>query len=99
VTDFLIISKLGNEIIPDFKPLATTKSPEAYRYFVYLNNAFMKGDFATGANYFSQALAIDSNLFYATAELSLVYQYQGLLDQAKKLCLKVYKKKIKCPRS
>jgi tetratricopeptide (TPR) repeat protein/AraC-like DNA-binding protein len=97
VTDFLIISKLGNEIIPDFKPLATTKSPEAYRYFIYANNASMKGDFATGASYFSQALAIDSNLFYATIELSLVYQYQGLFDQAKKLCLKVYQKKDQMP--
>jgi AraC-like DNA-binding protein/tetratricopeptide (TPR) repeat protein len=97
VTDFLIISKLGNEIIPDFKQLATTKSPEAYRYFIYANNAFMKGDFATGANYFTQALAIDSNLFYATIELSLVYQYQGLFDQAKKLCLKVYQKKDQMP--
>ena len=49
VKDFLIISKLEKEVSPDFKNLASTNSPEAYRYFNSGNIAFSKGDFHLGS--------------------------------------------------
>jgi len=46
VKDFLILSILKKEVPPSIKLFASaaTDSPEAYRYFIYGNNAFFKAD-------------------------------------------------------
>jgi len=40
IKDFLIVSVLGKEAPRDFRQLASTYSPEAYRYYVYADKLF-----------------------------------------------------------
>jgi tetratricopeptide (TPR) repeat protein len=96
VKDFLIISKLEKES-PVFPHHTSTNSPEAYRYFTYGNNAFMKRDYSAAAKMYSQAIAVDSNLTYAALMLSMAYSNQGLYGDAKKWCLKAYEKMEQMP--
>ena len=96
--DFLIISKLKKEVSLQIQPLASTDSPDAYRYFIYGNNAFFtKADFPTAIKLYSQAVAIDSNFVWATLMISYGYGNQGLYEEAKKWSLKAYKKKDQLP--
>ena len=93
VKDFLIISKLGKELSPEIMRLASVNSPEAFRYFKSGQDAFNNRDWAVAANFYSQAITIDSNFTFATLMLSFAYLNQEMYDQAKKWCLKVYEKK------
>jgi tetratricopeptide (TPR) repeat protein len=97
VKNYLIISELKKEESLHIQQLASTNSPEAYRYFIYGQNAYMNTDFATAVNMYSQAIAIDSNFTSATIRLSFAYGNQNLYDQAKKWCLKVYEKRDQMP--
>jgi len=97
VRNFLIITKLGEEVTPDYKSLASTIYPEAFRYFIHGKNAFTKGDYPIAVNMLSQALAVDSNFTFATIMLSFAYGNQGFYDQAKKLCLSIYEKRDQMP--
>jgi tetratricopeptide (TPR) repeat protein len=97
VTDFLLISKLGKKISPDFQFLASSSSPDAYRNFIYGNNAFMNQDFATAVKFYLQAISADSNFYFATLSLSLAYLNQNIYDQAKKWCQRVYKNRDQMP--
>jgi tetratricopeptide (TPR) repeat protein len=97
VKNYLIISKLGKDVTPDYKHLASTNHPEAYRYFFYGKNAFMKGDYPTAVNMLSQAIAVDSNFTFATIMVSFAYGNLGLYDQAKKSCLKIYERRDQMP--
>jgi tetratricopeptide (TPR) repeat protein len=93
----LIISKLEKEVTPDIEHFLSTKSPEAYRYYIYGTNAFNKRDYPTAQNMFSQVIANDSDFTFATIMLSVAYKNQGLYDQAKKWCIMVYKKRDQMP--
>jgi tetratricopeptide (TPR) repeat protein len=97
VKNYLIISELKKEESLHIQQLASTNSPEAYRYFIYGQNAYMNTDFPTAVNMYSQAIAIDSNFTSATIRLSFAYGNQNLYDQAKKWCLKVYEKRDQMP--
>jgi tetratricopeptide (TPR) repeat protein len=97
VKDFLIITNLKKEELLDYKHFASTKSTEAYSYFIYAENARWKLDFATAQKLYSQALSIDSSFTTATMMLSLVCFNQGLYDQAKIWCLKAYEKRDQMP--
>jgi len=93
VKDFLLISKLTKELSPEFQQVAFTVSPEAYKCFIYGENARRKGDHSTTVKMYSQAIAIDSNFTFATAMLSVELYNRGLYDSGRKLCLKVYRKR------
>jgi len=93
VKDVLIISKLGKELSPDIMRLWSVNSPEAFRYFKSGQDAFNNRDWAASANFYSQAITIDSNFTFATLMLSFAYLNQEMYDQAKKWCLKVYERK------
>jgi tetratricopeptide (TPR) repeat protein len=93
VKNFLIISKLEKEVAPDYRNSISTNSSEAYRYFVYGQNAFMKRDYPTAVKLYSRAISIDSNFLLAASMLPFAYANQGLYVQAKKWCLKVYEKR------
>jgi tetratricopeptide (TPR) repeat protein len=93
VKNFLIISKLKKEVTLDYRHGISTNSPEAYRYFIYGQNAFMKRDYPSAVKLYSQAIAIDSNFVLATSMLPFAYANQGLYEQAKKWCLRVYENK------
>ena len=97
IKNFLVISKYEKEVTPETRHLASTRSPEAYRYFISGSNAFMKRDYPTAINLFSQALDIDSNFTFATLSLSIAYGNQGLYEDAKKWCLKAYDNRDQMP--
>ena len=91
--NFLLISNLAKELSPEFQQVAFTNSPEAYKYFIYGENARRNGEHSTAMQMYSQAMAIDSNFIFATAMLSVELYNRGLYDSGKKLCLEVYHKR------
>jgi len=95
IKNFLILSRLKKEVTPDLQRSPSTNSPEAYRYFIYGQNAFYKRDYSAAVALYSQAMAIDSNFLYPASMLSFAYNNQDLFDDAKKWCLRVYERKEK----
>lgn len=93
VRSFLIISGIEKELSIDYKGLASTNSPEAYRYFIYGQKAFTRSDNNTAIKMYTQALAIDSNFISPAMMLPFAYRNHGLYDEAKKWCLKTYGKR------
>jgi len=93
VKNSLIMSKLEQGLTPDYKKYVTTGSPEAYRYYLYGEKAFYKGDFTTAANWYLKSVAIDSNFTDAYIQLSASCGNQGLTDQSRQWCLRLYKKR------
>ena len=91
--DFLIISELGKEFAPSIMKLMSVNSPEAFRYFKSGQNAFNDRDWAASTNFYSQAVAIDSNFTFAALMLSYSYLNSGMYDDAKKWCLMLYNKR------
>jgi tetratricopeptide (TPR) repeat protein/AraC-like DNA-binding protein len=96
VTNYLILSKL-NEENPYYQKYVTTRSPEAYRYYLYGQNAFAKLDYPSAIDLFSTVISIDSNFFDAAEQIAWAYGNQGMYEQAKKWCLRNYKKKDLMP--
>ncbi len=92
IRDFLLITILKKDDV-EFQNLASTSSPEAYRYFLLGKNARSIGDRPTEIKWFMQALDIDSNLTAAMRLMSYSYGNQGLYKDAKKWILKLYKKR------
>ena len=98
VKDFLVLSKLEKDTPLAYQYLTTTDSPEAYQYFMSGNNAFGKGDFPTAIKLYEHAIAIDSNLTFATLLLAYAYGNQGFEDKGKKYCLRIYRKREMMPQ-
>jgi tetratricopeptide (TPR) repeat protein len=93
IKDFLIISKLGRDLPAGFQHYSITDSPDAFKYFIYGTTAFMKADFATARNMFSQSLEADSTFIFPYMQLAFAYGNAGIFDQAKKWSLKFSGKK------
>jgi tetratricopeptide (TPR) repeat protein len=93
VTDFLLLSKLMKEN-PMYKTASfSTRSPEVLRYCIYGDKARQRGDYSLAKNWYSKALAIDSNDFDANLGLS----FSGTIEENIKGLLKLYKKKDQMP--
>ena len=97
VKNSLIISKLEKELPLYLQYPPLTSSSEAYRYYLYGENARSKRDYPTARNMFSQALAIDSNFTLATLKLSLACMNQGLYEESREWGLKAYAKRDQVP--
>jgi tetratricopeptide (TPR) repeat protein len=97
VKNSLIISKLTKELPLYLQSHPSTTSSEAYRYYLYGENARRKRDFPTARNMYSQALAIDSNFTLVTLKLSTACGNQGLYEEAREWLLKAYKKREQAP--
>ncbi len=96
INRFLIITKLGKELSPEFQSIASTDFPEAYRYLIYGDDAFfLKRDYPSAAKFYSQALTIDSNFTIATIKLSIDLYFLGLFEEAKKCLMSVYEARDK----
>jgi tetratricopeptide (TPR) repeat protein len=95
VRDYLIISKLVSWKTASERDLyyGLSNSPEAFRYYSYGRNAFQKRDYPVARNWFQQALEADSNLLLAVVYISTSYGNQGLYEDAKKWCLRLYSKR------
>jgi len=97
IKNFLILSKLKQEQSHEVQTTISTNSPDAYRYFFHGRNTFRKENYSAARNFFSQALAIDSNFAVAIIYISTSYWNQGIYDQSKKWCTKAYEKKGQMP--
>jgi tetratricopeptide (TPR) repeat protein len=97
VKNSLIITKLEKELPVGFQYYESTNSPEAFRYFIYGQRAFNERDFPAAVKLFSQAIAIDSNFSAAYYSLGFSYGNQGMLEEAKKICLRFYEKRNQLP--
>ena len=95
IRNFLIVSVLGKEAPRDFRQLASTYSPEAYRYYVYADKLFRKWDLASSDRLLLQAIAADSGFVLAAVQLAVVNGHLGRQDQVKKWCLYAYKQRDK----
>ena len=97
LVDFLIISKLIKEhpVYGSFQ--LSTNSPEAFRYYLYGDQANEKGDNPTAISWYLKALAVDSNFFEPMIRLSSVYANLGMMDQDLQWVKKFYKKKDQWP--
>jgi tetratricopeptide (TPR) repeat protein len=93
VKNSLIISKLVKDLpLYEQQYNPSTKSSEAYRYYLYGENARSRGDYPTARKMFAQALAIDSNFIHVTLMLSVACINQGLYEEARKWGTKAYEK-------
>jgi tetratricopeptide (TPR) repeat protein len=97
VKNSLIITKLEKELPLILQSHPSTNSSEAYRYYLYGDNARKKRDFPTARNMFLKALSIDSNFIFATLKLSVAYMNQGLYEESRAWGLKAYKKRDQVP--
>jgi tetratricopeptide (TPR) repeat protein len=99
VKDFLIMSKLIRKEYLDFiKYGATTRCPEAFKFVISGNNAFYTGiDYPTAITNYLQAIAIDSSYLWPAIMISYAYMNQGLYEQGKKWCQKIYENRDQMP--
>jgi tetratricopeptide (TPR) repeat protein len=97
VKNSLIITKLEKELPLILRSHPSTNSSEAYRYYLYGDNARKKRDFPTAMNMFLKALSIDSNFIFATLKLSVAYMNQGLYEESRAWGLKAYNKRDQVP--
>jgi tetratricopeptide (TPR) repeat protein len=93
VKNSLIISKLTKELPLYLQSHPSTTSSEAYRYYLFGENARRERDFPTARNMFLQALALDSNFTSVTLKLSVLYMNQGLYEESREWGLKAYSKR------
>ncbi len=93
VKNSLLISKLKKAVTKDFQTYGSTTSSEAYRNFIYGQNAFMKRDYPTAISFLIQALDIDPNFIYSSFLLAFAYSFTDNMDQAKKIVLQNHMKR------
>ena len=89
----LLISSLALELPSGLRYHPSTTSPEAYRYFLYGDNARSRRDYETAKEMYSNALAIDSNFAMATLMLSVTCINQGLYEEARKWSDRAYEQR------
>jgi AraC-like DNA-binding protein/tetratricopeptide (TPR) repeat protein len=99
IKNSLIISELGKVGLPSYHEpyLKSVNSPEAYRFFIYGQNAFYNNDFPTAIDRFMKALAIDSAILGAIGKISLAYYNEGNFGPAKEWALRYFLKKDYLP--
>lgn len=61
IKNFLIISKLENEVSRDLRFPASTNSSEAFRFGMYAEDAFAKRDWPNAEKWYLKAIDKDSN--------------------------------------
>jgi tetratricopeptide (TPR) repeat protein len=99
IKNFLIISELKKDLsfnqhsAYNSEELVTTYSPEAYRFFLLGRNAFRNHDYSEAIKLFIQAIKIDSNYIDPQMSIPFAFSNQGIYDQGKGWCLKLYAKK------
>jgi tetratricopeptide (TPR) repeat protein len=89
----LLISSLALELPSGLRYHPSTTSPEAYRYYLYGDNARSRRDYVTAKEMYSNALAIDSNFAMATLMLSVTCINQGLYEEARNWCDRAYEQR------
>jgi TolB-like protein len=99
IKDFLLISGLEKKLGQDAPMFITTKSSEAFRYYLNGYQALYKLDCPTAINWFLMALKIDSTFVHAMSLISYSYGLQDLYIEAKDWALKAHEFKNRVPIS
>jgi tetratricopeptide (TPR) repeat protein len=97
IRDFMLMTKIIKENLQYKGWVGTTKSPEAFRYFVYGKDAFNKWDLSAALSWFLKAVSVDSNYYDPYIEISSVYSFMGMQEQNLRWVLKYYKKRMQWP--
>lgn len=96
VKNALIISKLLKDTPYPNKYNPPTNSSDAYRYYLYGNEAFFrKMDYSSAIKLYMQSLSLDSTFLSPKVMISVANYNQYQYDQAKKWCLKAYEQRDK----
>ena len=86
VKNSLIISKLVKDLpLYEQQYNPSTRSSEAYRYYLYGENARSRRDYPTAIKMFSQALAIDSNFISHDIKAFCGLYKSGLIGRGKEM--------------
>jgi len=93
VKDFLIMTVMEKEIVTDFRNLISTEYAEAYKYYLYGNQAFYILDYSTAANWYLKAIDIDTNFTEAIRMLTYSYSNRNIFEEAKEWCIRLYSKR------
>ena len=91
------MSVMEKEIVTDFRPLISTHSSDAYKYYLYGNRAFYSFDYNTAKDWFLKAIEIDTNFTEAMRHLTYSYSHLGVSDKAREWCLRLYSKRENMP--
>ncbi len=94
VKNDLIISKLKKDSPYPNMYNPPTNSSDAYRYYLYGNEAFFKKmDYVTAIKLYTQSLSLDSTFILPKIMIAVAYTNHQQYDQAKKWCLNAYEKR------
>ena len=93
IKDFLMISVMEKQIIPDFRWLISTSSADAYRFYMYGNRAFYKYKMPSAIDWYIRAVELDTNFTEALRMLAYTYDWLGMIDKSKQIRLKLYNNK------
>lgn len=91
--NFLLLTVLEKDLLPENKYLTFARSPEAYRYYADGLKAFLREDFTGAIDLYSRALAVDSNCIFAASDMSYAYGALGQSDRQRKWILWIYRKR------
>jgi tetratricopeptide (TPR) repeat protein len=93
IQNFLIVSVLKKGLeYSDYDLPSSTLSAEAFKYNIYGEKAWIKGDFNTAIDMYMKAVEADSNEYHSIAGIAESYLDLGMYEQAKEWCRKLYSK-------
>lgn len=94
IKNFLLISKLRKDY-PVYQHYnhPSTNSAEAFRYFIYGNQAAAKYENERAISWYLKALEVDSNYFDPMKGLSSAYAHEGNMEKDYQWVLRYYKKR------
>ena len=93
IRNSLEISKFERGVTAEFHSFGYTTSSEAYKNFIYGQDAFLKGDYSTAIQYLSQSLRLDSSLIHSTFLLAFATLFSGDMNKAKYIVSRIHNKR------
>ncbi len=93
IRNSLEISKLERGVTAEFHSFGYTTSSEAYKNFIYGQDAFLKGDYSTAIQYLSQSVRLDSSLIHSSFLLAFANLFSGDMNKAKYIVSRIHNKR------
>ena len=93
IRNSLEISKFEWGVTAEFHSFGYTTSSEAYKNFIYGQDAFLKGDYSTAIQYLSQSLRLDSSLIHSSFLLAFATLFSGDMNKAKYIVSRIHNKR------
>ena len=93
IRNSLEISKLERVVTTEFHSFGYTTSSEAYKNFIFGQDAFLKGDYSTAIQYLSQSVRLDSSLIHSSFLLAFANLFSGDMNKAKYIVSMIHAKR------